>query len=57
MWQSENKGEIMLYLVVYLFDRYASIVKAIGMVSVFALFITIAAAVTRIIYHDLNPKG
>ena len=47
----------MLYLVVYLFDRYASIIKAIGMVSVFALFITIAAAVARIIYHDLNPKG
>ena len=47
----------MLYLVVYLFDRYASIVKAIGMVSIFALFITIAAAVARVIYHDLNPKG
>lgn len=47
----------MLYLVVYLFDRYALIIKAIGMVSIFALFITIAAAVAQIIYHDLNPKG
>lgn len=47
----------MLYLVVYLFDRYASIVKAIGMVSLFALFITIAAAIARIIYHDLDLKG
>lgn len=47
----------MLYLVVYLFDRYASIIKAIGMVAIIAMFITIAAAVARIIYHDLNPKG
>ena len=47
----------MLYLVVYLFDRYVEVVRTIGLVAVVSLFVIIALLCARFIYYDVNPKG
>ena len=47
----------MLYLVVYLFDRYLSIVKTIGLVAIVSIFVVVVALIVKTIYYDVNPKG
>lgn len=47
----------MLYLVVYLFDRYLTIVKTIGLVAGFSILAVIVAMIVKSIYYDVNPKG
>ena len=47
----------MLYLIVYLFDRYLSIVKTIGLVAIVSVFVVVIALIVKTIYYDVNPKG
>lgn len=47
----------MLYLVVYLFDRYSSIVKTIGLVAGISVLIIGVALVIKSIYYEVNSEG
>lgn len=47
----------MLYLIVYLFDRYSSIVKTIGLVAGISVFIIGVALVIKSIYYEVNSEG
>lgn len=47
----------MLYLIVYLFDRYLTIIKTIGLVAVVSIFVVVIALIVKTIYYDVNPKG
>ena len=47
----------MLYLIVYLFDRYSSIVKTIGLVAGISVFIIGMALVIKSIYYEVNSEG
>lgn len=47
----------MLYLIVYLFDRYSSIVKTIGLVAGISVLIIGVALVIKSIYYEVNSEG
>ena len=47
----------MLYLIVYLFDRYSSIVKTIGLVAGISVLIIGVTLVIKSIYYEVNSEG
>lgn len=46
----------MLYLVVYLFDRYGMVLGAFKVVTVAALFVAIIAAITASFYYEYSRE-
>lgn len=47
----------MLYLVVYLFDRYVEIIRTIGFAAGISVLVIGISLVVKSIHYDVDPKG